>query len=110
MDIEHDYKINMENNVSLISFSVFGSFFFNVIVLNITIAIFGNTYDRVQDLTPLHFMKGRADYTVKTILACYILPWRGEMVNQIWMCLAGTFLVTGVFLGKQTAAGMHNMN
>merc|ERR1719421_2283479 len=26
------------------------------------------------------------------------------------MCLAGAFLVTGVFLGKQTAAGMHNMN
>jgi len=101
MDIDPNYTVsNTESNATLLGFSVFGSFFFNVIVLNIIIAIYGNEYDRVERDTPLLFMKGRADYCVKTLLSCYHVAWRGEAFNRFLTLVAVMMLFLGVSVAK----------
>lgn len=100
MDIDHDYSVSVENNGSLVGFSIFGSFFFNVIVLNIIIAIYGNEYDRVETDTPMLFMQGRADYCVKNIMSCYHIKWRGESFHRFLVGVALLSISAGVFVAK----------
>lgn len=88
------------NNGTLIAYVVFGSFFFNVIVLNIIIAIYGNTYDNVQRQRGEFFMMGRADYCVKTVLSTYVISWRGELFNASLTTVALAAIGAGVVMGK----------
>jgi len=101
MNVAHDEPVTFtENNGALVCFSVFGAFFFNIIVLNIIIAIYGHEYDKVEPETPLRFMMGRADYCVKTVLSWYVISWRGESFNR---CLTATALLmiwAGIHVGR----------
>merc|ERR1719478_1061658 len=100
MDVEHDYEFSFASNGTLIGFAVFGSFFFNVVVLNIIIAIYGHEYDRVQNDTPLLFMQGRADYCAKTLLSSYLIAWRGPELNRALCVLSVVLLLAGLQLAK----------
>lgn len=100
MDVDHDYSPSFESNGTLLAFSVFGSFFFNVIVLNIIIAIYGHEYDRLEDDTPKLFMWGRADYCVKTLLSTYLIHWRGPEFNRGLQVITVGCLVGGVYAAK----------
>lgn len=91
---------SIRGNHALIGFAVFGSFFFNVIVLNIMIAIYSTEYDRVQNDTPWLFMLGRADYCVKQVLSTYVIPWRGEILNRCLIALALVAMASGVVVAK----------
>jgi len=99
-DDSSEWGVWPEQNGALIAFAVFGSFFFNVIVLNIIIAIYGNEYDRVQPETPGLFMQGRADYCVKSILSTYVIAWRGETFNELLIVGSLISILAGVVLGK----------
>jgi len=87
------------DNAALLIFAVLGAFFFNVIVLNIIIAIYGHEYDKNQVDTPLLFMKGRADYCVKSVLSSYTIPWRGAAFNRFLMSGALVSSVLAICLG-----------
>jgi len=101
MDVAHDEPVSVtENNGALVCFSLFGAFFFNIIVLNIIIAICGHEYDKVEPETPLRFMMGRADYCVKAVLSFYVISWRGESFKR---CLTATALLmigAGIHVGR----------
>jgi len=100
MDVDHGYDLSLKNNGTLLAFSVFGSFFFNVIVLNIIIAIYGNEYDRVEPIQSSLFMKGRADYCVKTLLSCYIISWRGHEFNRGLIVASISMIIAGIHAAK----------
>jgi len=87
------------DNGALLLFAVLGAFFFNVIVLNIIIAIYGHEYDKNQVDTPLLFIKGRADYCVKSVLSSYAIPWMGTAFNRFLMSVAFVSFVIAVCLG-----------
>lgn len=53
---------DQDNKVALVLFMVSGTILFNVTILNLVIAIYGNEYERVNGETELHFMKERAKY------------------------------------------------
>jgi len=97
---DHDSPSMPTTSGALIGFAVFGSFFFNVIVLNIIIAIYGNEYDRVQPETPGLFMQGRADYCVKAVLSTYVISWRGVFVNELLIVGALISIVAGMVGGR----------
>jgi hypothetical protein len=98
MDIGHDSVFAGTDGVLLIS-SVIGAFFFNVIVLNIIIAIYGHEYEKNQIHTPELFMVGRADYCVKTILSSYIISWRGKVCNRIFIGVSLATIAVSIVLG-----------
>jgi len=103
MDIDHNAGFSTgESNGPLLAFSIIGSFFFNVIFLNIIIAIYGHEYDRVERETPLLFMMGRADYCVQTILSCYRIAWRGPEFNQCLIGASMSAFAVGVYVAKFT--------
>jgi len=101
MDIGHDNTFGGANaDGAMLAFAVFGAFFFNVVVLNIIIAIYGHEYEKSQTDTPLKFMRGRADYCVKSVLSSYVIPWRGTAFN--WSLTTGAILLIAmaVFVGS----------
>lgn len=51
-----------DNKVALVLFMVCGTILFNITILNLVIAIYGNEYEQVNAETELHFMKERAKY------------------------------------------------
>lgn len=51
-----------DNKAALVLFMVCGTILFNVTILNLVIAIYGNEYEQVNAETELHFMKERAKY------------------------------------------------
>ncbi|CAJ1429023.1 unnamed protein product [Effrenium voratum] len=55
---------NNDNKVALVLFMVSGTILFNITILNLVIAIYGNEYERVNAETELHFMKERAKYSL----------------------------------------------
>eukprot|EP00439_Symbiodinium_sp_Y106_P007986 s2976_g1.t1 len=52
----------LDNKIPLAMFMFCGTILFNVTVLNLVIAVYGNEYDRVNSETELHFIKERAKY------------------------------------------------
>jgi len=101
MDISHDTVFGGKNTDGvLVAFVVFGAFFFNVIVLNIIIAIYGHEYEKSQQNTPSQFMLGRADYCVKAILSSYMIPWKGETFNRCLILAASISIIISLVLGS----------
>lgn len=100
LGMQIDHNALLESNVPLLAFAVLGSFFFNVIVLNIIIAIYGHEYDRVERETPLLFMMGRADYCVQAILSYYHITWRGEGFHRCLIASAFVLFAIGFYVGK----------
>mmetsp|Transcript_28469 Transcript_28469/g.45753 ORF Transcript_28469/g.45753 Transcript_28469/m.45753 type:complete len:997 (-) Transcript_28469:126-3116(-) len=94
-------------------FSMVMAFFFNVMTLNIIIAVYGHEYDKAQSNLKFMFLKGRAHYCASSILSSYLIPWRGKFFNRClsscaWfmmllsICLSFTLqsvLVAGLLLG-----------
>mmetsp|Transcript_11086 Transcript_11086/g.27666 ORF Transcript_11086/g.27666 Transcript_11086/m.27666 type:complete len:1003 (+) Transcript_11086:172-3180(+) len=84
------------NDTTLMVFLVMGSFFFNIILLNLIIAVYGNEYDKVASETPMLFAHGRAKNIVMYILSCQLFPWMGENFNVTLRVLAACLAVAGV--------------
>lgn len=53
-----------DNKIALVLFMVSGTILFNITILNLVIAIYGNEYEQVNAETELHFMKERAKYSL----------------------------------------------
>lgn len=104
MDIGHERAFASDDNVLLFS-SVAGAFFFNIIVLNIIIAIYGHEYEKNQANTPAQFMIGRADFCVKSILSSYVIPWKGVRFNQFLRCTAVILIMTSIVIGATRSLG-----
>jgi hypothetical protein len=102
MDVGHKHTFGGDDGVLLL-FSVLGAFFFNVIVLNIIIAIYGHEYEKNQINTPGQFMLGRADYCVKTVLACYVIPWKGKEFNRFLTAASIGLFTVSIILGASRA-------
>lgn len=82
MDLGHEHAFGgAQADAYMLGFALFGAFFFNVVVLNIIIAIYGHEYEKSQTDTPLKYMQGRADFCVKSVLSSYIIPWQGETMH-----------------------------
>jgi hypothetical protein len=101
--------IGMEdmNNVFLLLFSIVGAFAFNVLVLNIIIAIYGNEYDRAEKDTSWLFLLGRAKYCVTTILSSYMIPWSGREANESYVMAAFLMMFMGLFVGVIRTGVIH---
>lgn len=93
MDVHEDSYTN--NDGILMSFLVLGSFFFNIILLNLIIAVYGNEYDKVAGETPFLFLHGRAENCVTYILSCQLFPWRGQIINSMMWYTSGILAVCG---------------
>merc|ERR1719424_1099503 len=99
MDISHDTVFGgLHADHCMLAFAVFGAFFFNVVVLNIIIAIYGHEYEKSQTDTPLKFMKGRADYCVKSVLSSYTIAWRGTAFNWCLTTAAVLMIFVAMFV------------
>merc|ERR1719265_2884862 len=98
MDIGHDSAFAGDDGV-LLAAAVIGAFFFNVIVLNIIIAIYGHEYEKNETNTPMLFMMGRADYCVKAVLGSYVVPWKGPNCNRWFHVIAIATMFGGIALG-----------
>jgi len=66
-----------QNDILLMTVNLIGSTFFNIIVLNLIIAVYSNEYDRVQHQTPQYFLLARAKYCVMYYLSCSLVGWHG---------------------------------
>jgi hypothetical protein len=97
MDIGHEQG---KWDSAMLSFALFGAFFFNVVVLNIIIAIYGHEYERSQSDTPLKFMRGRADYCVKAVLSSYVIPWKGATFNHALTFLSVLMIASAIVMGS----------
>lgn len=101
MDIGHENTFGgVQADGAMLAFAVFGAFFFNVVVLNIIIAIYGHEYEKSQTDTPLKFMKGRADYCVKSVLSSYTIAWRGTAFNICLTVAAVLMIFVAMFVGS----------
>jgi len=81
--------------------SVVATFFFNIVILNLIIAVYGNEYDRLESISSLHFWRQRARSATRLYLTQEI--WKHERLK--WICeIKHLFLVSisvmglGVFL------------
>lgn len=92
LGLDVDEERYASNDSILMAFLVLGSFFFNIILLNLIIAVYGNEYDKVAGETPLHFLHGRAQYCVIYVMSCQLFPWFGLSFNWALKLVAG-FLV-----------------
>lgn len=101
MDIGHENTFGgVQADGAMLAFACFGAFFFNVVVLNIIIAIYGHEYEKSQTDTPLKFMKGRADYCVKSVLSSYTIAWRGTAFNWCLTTAAVLMIFMALFVGS----------
>jgi len=87
-----------ENDKVLLALMLIGSFFFNLIILNLIIAIYGNEYDKVESMTPLLFQQGRAQNCALCILSYDMFKWKGHKINLIIKLVAWTLFLTVGFL------------
>mmetsp|Transcript_88576 Transcript_88576/g.185101 ORF Transcript_88576/g.185101 Transcript_88576/m.185101 type:complete len:993 (-) Transcript_88576:368-3346(-) len=94
MDVEE--KEYAHNDTVLMAFLVMGSFFFNIILLNLIIAVYGNEYDKVAGETPLLFLHGRSKMCVLYIQSCQVIEWCGPIVNNFIWGLAILAAIGGV--------------
>jgi len=76
------------NDVMLCGVNLIGSTFFNIIILNLIIAVYSNEYDKVQHEVPLYFLHARAKYCVMYYLSCNLLQWRSEQFKLFVMLAA----------------------
>jgi hypothetical protein len=77
-------------------FSMVAAFFFNVMTLNIIIAVYGHEYDRAQENLKFMFLRGRAHYCASSILSSYIIEWRGLLFNRCLTALAWFLMIASV--------------
>eukprot|EP00931_Biecheleriopsis_adriatica_P060721 TRINITY_DN36478_c0_g1_i1.p1 TRINITY_DN36478_c0_g1~~TRINITY_DN36478_c0_g1_i1.p1 ORF type:complete len:1022 (-),score=193.83 TRINITY_DN36478_c0_g1_i1:77-3004(-) len=77
-----------KNDGMLAVVTLLGSVFFNIIILNLIIAVYGNEYDKVQRETPLLFLHARAKYCVMFFFSCNMFPWKGAGWNAV-LALSG---------------------
>jgi len=70
------------NNRGIITFvAIIGSAFFNIVILNLIVAVYSNEYGKLEEKTDLLFLHGRVRNCVWYLLACDILPWQGHKFN-----------------------------
>lgn len=93
-----------ENNETLMIFLVIGSFFFNIILLNLIIAVYGNEYDKVAGETPLLFLHGRAHACVMFIASFHMFPWLGSEFNTT-LKLAAVMMATAAMMYHSGRSG-----
>lgn len=96
LDVHEDSYRN--NDSMLMVFLVVGSFFFNIILLNLIIAVYGNEYDKVAHETPLLFLHGRAKYCVTYVMSCQLVPWVGVGVNLTLYLLSAVLFTAAIVL------------
>lgn len=92
-----NFALNTESTLLLVGIA--GAFFFNVVVLNIIIAIYGNEYNKVQHETPWQYMRGRAEYCVRSILSFYIFEWKGEAFHRTLIFVSFILFALSAFFG-----------
>ncbi|CAE7267976.1 unnamed protein product [Symbiodinium natans] len=78
----HSEDTYNHNDPLMMSTNFVGSTFFNIIVLNLIIAVYSNEYDRVQQQTPQYFLLARAKYCVMCYLSCSLLGWHGPDLQR----------------------------
>lgn len=66
------------------------TFFFNVVVLNMIVAVYGNEYDKAREDLKFDFLRGRANYCTQSILESYIIPYRGKRIKRALLAVAVT--------------------
>mmetsp|Transcript_82082 Transcript_82082/g.129260 ORF Transcript_82082/g.129260 Transcript_82082/m.129260 type:complete len:972 (-) Transcript_82082:67-2982(-) len=106
--------MHMEKGLSdLAVIGVVAAFFFNVVVLNMIIAVYGNEYDKARNELKFDFLRGRANYCTQNILASYLFPYEGEACKRFLICLAvllmgvctyGSFYYRSVWLAGLVSA------
>lgn len=94
------YGMNIEVGIDepySAAFFVVGSFFFNILILNLIIAVYGSEYNKLEGDTMLWFLHGRAQYCTITILTAGFLPWQGRWFNRLMFLLAaGMFIAVAL--------------
>lgn len=80
------------NNKLMGVFMYLGTFFFNIIILNLIIAIYGNEYDKVEELTPSLFLRERARYIVYHVLSANWSWYEPKMLKKVHLAALGCFL------------------
>ncbi|CAE8638511.1 unnamed protein product [Polarella glacialis] len=91
MDISSRSGFVHHDNPYLTALLVIGSSFFNIIILNLIIAVYGNEYDKVEHDSPLLFQHSRARNCVMYTLTCDVFSWRGRAF-QLLLYAAATLL------------------
>jgi preprotein translocase subunit SecG len=91
-------------------FCMAAAFFFNVMTLNIIIAVYGHEYDKAQENLKFMFMKGRAHYCASSILSSYLFPWRGALLNYTlkfcaWLLIISSFCLS-IYMRSVIIAGL----
>jgi len=93
IDVGLGYHINM-NRLLMVS----ASFFFNVIILNLIIAIYGNEYEKIKSVTTLLFLKQRLRNCCDFVLmhqrfTCPPPSWWSTWFGLIWSGLSAVLLL-----------------
>mmetsp|Transcript_121037 Transcript_121037/g.342454 ORF Transcript_121037/g.342454 Transcript_121037/m.342454 type:complete len:1000 (-) Transcript_121037:218-3217(-) len=89
------------NDNMLMTFCLLGSFFFNILCLNLIIAVYGNEYNKVVAETPNLFAQARAATCVHFLLSRDCLPWLGPACNACFKVGSALLLVA--------AGGLHHV-
>ncbi|CAK9009671.1 unnamed protein product [Durusdinium trenchii] len=77
-----------DNKIALVLFMVSGTILFNITILNLVIAIYGNEYEQVNAETELHFMKERAKYSL--IYVEMLHKQSGTRMSGVFLCVSVT--------------------
>merc|ERR1712137_209960 len=71
--------------------TVVATFVFNIVILNLIIAVYGNEYDRLESISSLHFWRQRARSVTKLYLTQEI--WKNKKLKRVYT-LEHLFLVS----------------
>lgn len=85
-------------------FALFAAFFFNVMTLNIIIAVYGHEYDKAHEDRKFMFLRGRVHYCTSSIISSYIIPWRGKNVHRSLLACAWFMIAASMY----TSLHLHN--
>ncbi|CAE8604745.1 unnamed protein product [Polarella glacialis] len=96
LDISSRSGFEHPDNPYLTALLVLGSSFFNVIILNLIIAVYGNEYDKVEHDSPLLFQHSRARNCVMYTLTCDVFFWRGHSFQKLLYAAAATLFISGL--------------
>jgi hypothetical protein len=83
----------------LLCFTAGGAFVFNIMVVNIMIAIYGNEYDRAEKDNSGLFLLGRTDYIVNNVLCQYNIPWAGLGTHRALTFTSVAIIIVSMYIG-----------
>eukprot|EP00933_Yihiella_yeosuensis_P023853 TRINITY_DN18536_c0_g1_i1.p1 TRINITY_DN18536_c0_g1~~TRINITY_DN18536_c0_g1_i1.p1 ORF type:complete len:1029 (+),score=161.45 TRINITY_DN18536_c0_g1_i1:233-3319(+) len=91
LDIDDEARY-LNNDTTIMVLLIGGSSFFNIIILNLIIAVYGNEYDKVEKESPLLFLHSLSKYCVMYHLSCDLIQWQGHNFNRfLKLCVAVTY-------------------